>query len=77
MVSSKLWKSGEEQPSRGSCECKGPEVGVGLPRMKNDKEQCGLSRRRAEDKVGWEWMTEARQSIENALVLTPREMGPQ
>lgn len=35
MVSSELWKSGEERSIRGSCKCKGPEVGMGLACMKS------------------------------------------
>lgn len=49
-----------------------------MPRMENNREQCGLGRRRAENiRWGWEWMTEVWQSIDKALALTPSEMGPQ
>lgn len=40
-VSSELWKSGEERSIRGSCKCKGPEVGMGLACMKSSVASVG------------------------------------
>lgn len=46
-------ESGEEQSSTGSCMCKGPEVGVGLACLKNNKgdSMAAVRRRKVEHKV--------------------------